>query len=283
MRLNIRHNTLYSYSKTVFLEPHYLLMYPLQRPYVTVEHISFDISPQPLGTADVLDIFNNPTKQIWFAEMQNMLHIEVDMVLSLEPFNPFTFLPFPEVDLSHSELYAFEKTHALNPFLRYDEEMITEDMKTLLSDMVAGARNDIIATLTNLLGHIHKNWDHSIRLHPDVWSSDECYNKKKGSCRDLAWMMMIMLRYLKLATRFVSGYSFNPEQRNGHELHAWLEVFIPGGGWIGVDPSLGLFATDHFVPLAVGSEPKFTMPVNGSYRGSAISNMESTVTIRKMD
>ena len=282
MRLNIRHLTLYSYSKTVFLEPHYLLMYPLQRAHVSVESIKFDIAPSPTGQALILDIFNNPMQQLWFEDMQNMLHIEVETVVDLKPLNPFNFLPHPSLSLADSELYTAEQLEVLSPFLNYETGTITSEMKNLLNDMVAGAQNDVIASITNILGYINQNWDHHVRVRPDVWSPQNCFLKKKGSCRDLAWMMTNMLRYLGLATRFVSGYSYNPELQIGHELHAWLEILIPGGGWVGVDPSLGLFVTDHFVPLAVGSTPTYTLPVRGTYRGMATSDLKSTVTIKKL-
>ena len=94
--------------------------------------------------------------------------------------------------------------------------------------------------------------------------------------------MIQMLRHLGWACRYVSGYAFNPESFDGHELHAWLDVYIPGGGWIGIDPSLGLFTTDHYVPVATGPHPSLTMPVTGSYRGAAQSYLTHEVTVEEI-
>jgi transglutaminase-like putative cysteine protease len=93
-------------------------------------------------------------------------------------------------------------------------------------------------------------------------------------------MEMDMLREIGLATRFVSGYAFNPELEDGHELHAWLEVFLPGAGWVGVDPSLGLFTDHSYIPLASHPDPKRTLPVQGSYIGSATSQLVTSVDLK---
>ena len=151
MRLHIRHLTLYSYSKTVFLEPHYLLMHPLQRAHVHVESIKFDIAPLPTGQALILDIFNNPMQQLWFEDMQNMLHIEVETVVDLNPLNPFNFLPHPSLSLADAELYTVEQQEILSPYLNYEADSITIEMKKLLDDMVVGAQNDVVASITNIL------------------------------------------------------------------------------------------------------------------------------------
>ncbi len=282
MRLQIRHVTSYQYSKSVFLEPHYLHLHPLQRPYLFVESYALTIDPSPSGQSRILDIFDNPTEQLWFNELENRLDIIVDMVVNTSTFNPFGFLQHPSTDLSQEVIYGSEHGNQLKPFLELDRETITREMATLVARLKKAANNDILQFVTLLLEDIYNGWDHHVRLHADVWTPEFCYVQKKGSCRDLAWMMINMLRFVGLASRFVSGYSFNPELEEGHELHAWLEVLIPGGGWIGVDPGLGLFVTDHFVPLAVGSEPQYTMPVIGSFRGSASSELTSNVEMKEL-
>ena len=89
-----------------------------------------------------------------------------------------------------------------------------------------------------------------------------------------------MLRELGLAARFVSGYAFNPDLEEGHELHGWLEVFLPGAGWIGLDPSLGLLTDHHHIPLASHPDPLRTMPVQGIFSGQATSQLETRVDIK---
>lgn len=93
-------------------------------------------------------------------------------------------------------------------------------------------------------------------------------------------MLVHMLRNVGLASRFVSGYAFNPELTEGHELHAWVEVFLPGAGWVGLDPSLGLFSDNHYIPLAAGYSPELVAPVQGSFGGTASTDLKAEVWIK---
>lgn len=283
MRLYIRHTTTYDYAKPVFLEPHLLHLTPLQRPYLCLEDFKISISPTPAGQADVLDIFDNPAQQTWFDGLHKRLTVTSELTVKTGSFNPFKFLQYPLTGLDESDIYGKETTILLEPFLRFDRNHITQEMHSLLAQLSKESDHDILKFIHSLLEYIYTRWDHEIRVHANVWSPSFCYEQKKGSCRDLAWMMMNMLRSMGLASRFVSGYSFNPDLAEGHELHAWLEVLVPGGGWIGVDPGLGLFVTEHFVPLAVGSDPSYTMPVMGTYRGAAQAKLTSLVEMTHLE
>jgi len=112
---------------------------------------------------------------------------------------------------------------------------------------------------------------------------EQCFQEKHGSCRDLSWFMMNCLRFLGIPARFVSGYSFNPEIGQDHELHSWVECWLPGAGWLGVDPSLGLMTDHHYIPMACSFDPTKTLPVQGIYAGSATSNMSYEVVIKEID
>jgi transglutaminase-like putative cysteine protease len=94
---------------------------------------------------------------------------------------------------------------------------------------------------------------------------------------------MNILGNLGLGTRFISGYAFNPELDDGHELHAWLEVFLPGAGWIGLDPSLGLLTDHRYVPLASHAKSKLASPVQGSFSGQGGSTLTTKVQIKLIE
>ena len=108
---------------------------------------------------------------------------------------------------------------------------------------------------------------------------NKLFQLKSGSCRDLAWMQIQLLRNLGFAGRFVSGYFYLDAENPEFELHAWLEVFIPGAGWIGLDPSHGMLAGDAHIPVASSSNYENTMPVSGSVRGSANSTLKNDLII----
>jgi len=104
--------------------------------------------------------------------------------------------------------------------------------------------------------------------------------RKEGACRDLAVLFMDICRSLGLAARFVSGYKYSPDTPDQHELHAWAEVYLPGAGWRGYDPSWGLAVADHHVALAAGPAPQDAMPVTGTFRGTdVLSSLDYSVEI----
>ena len=109
------------------------------------------------------------------------------------------------------------------------------------------------------------------------------FNLKKGSCRDLAWFEIQLLRHVGIASRFVSGYYYIPMEKPKFELHAWLEVYIPGAGWIGFDPSHGIVTGNNHIPIASSSDFENTMPVTGSIRGDAGSELKTHIDIQIID
>lgn len=279
MRLQVEHKTTYTYIKPVFVEPHYLHFHPVPRPYIKVENFHLALGQDPAGHSRNLDLFDNITDQVWFSNLQEKLEIKVNFAVETTPFNPFGFLPHP-VSIVGGDLY--KDVDGISHLLGVYNQLNNKSMQGDVTRLQEKAGNDIMQFIALMLDYIHSNWDHVVRNEPDVWGADTCFRKKEGSCRDLAWMMMLMLRFKGLATRFVSGYAYNPDLNDDHDLHAWLEVLVPGGGWIAVDPSLGLFASDSYIPVAVGSEPKYTMPVTGTFRGDHDSKMESNILISKL-
>lgn len=278
MLFSIYHLTQYTYSEDVFLEPHYLHFYPVDRPHLELVDFSLNINPATSGQALIFDAFNNKTHQIWFDDLTKSLLLEVNMRVQTKAFNPFEYLEHPEADLMTGNIYNEPLEEALQVFLNYDPRYINEEIRSYLNEMKStpGATG----FMSSLLDHVYNNWNHEVRNHPDVWTPDFCFAQKKGSCRDLAWMVINMMRSVGLAARFVSGYAYNNEE-TGHELHAWVEVFVPGGGWVGIDPSLGLFVDHTFVPTAIGAKPRDTMPVLGNYRGRAQAQLDTQVVIVK--
>lgn len=281
MLIQIRHVTRYDYEQAVNLGIHKLYLIPQHRPYFRIEHQKFTVNPEPEGRNFRQDLAGNWYKQCWFLGEFNSLEIQGEWIFKLQNFNPFGFIldrSFEENGWNHP-FFQFsyeEKTAFLIPFLQENEESHFQDylfeVKKLSSGLV-----DFIVKLTQL---IHQNWIHEIRIEENIWISKFTFQEKRGSCRDLALMEMEMLREIGLATRFVSGYAFNPELESGHELHAWLEVFLPGAGWVGVDPSLGLFTDHTYIPLASHPDPKRTLPVQGSYLGESTSHLSTRVDVK---
>ena len=281
MLIQIWHHTQYLYSCPVSIGVHKLYLQPQHRPYFRVEHQRFDILPHPVGQNFRQDLAGNWYSQCWFTGETDGMEISSEWIFKLREFNPFGFI----LDKSFEDrgwndpFFQFsyeEKTSFLIPFLTDSEDFQFMDF---LLEIKKGS-NGLVDFLVNLTREIHLGWTHQVREEQNFWEPQKTFDAKTGACRDLAFMQMQMLRDLGLATRFVSGYAFNPELEEGHELHGWVEVFLPGAGWIGLDPSLGLFTDHHHIPLATHPDPRRTLPVQGTFVGAAESKLQARVDIK---
>ncbi|WP_296704333.1 transglutaminase family protein [Algoriphagus sp.] len=285
MRLQVQHITEYTYENQVFLGVHHLYLMPQYRLHFEIAEQSMLIDPLPENQSSRQDLSGNFYSLIWFSDLTNSLKITSSLGLELKSFNPFTFLvddqfiqsfensPYPRFNYS-----GLEKN--LVSYFIFDDRV--EEFQNLISHCWKGSY-DLIGFLVRITSAIKERWDHIIRHEEDIWEPRFTFNSKKGSCRDLAWMLMNILGNLGLASRFISGYAFNPELNDGHELHAWLEVFLPGAGWIGLDPSLGLLTDHRYIPLAAHAKPKLASPVQGSFSGLGNSTLTTNVQIKLIE
>ncbi|GJM30468.1 MAG: transglutaminase [Cyclobacteriaceae bacterium] len=264
----IEHYSSYAYSIPVYLEPHHLYFYPAARPHIKIVEFDLQISPEPQGYSARIDAENNIYHQCWFEDKIDTLTVTAISRISTKPTNPFHFI----VDQNP----VTNQKEALNLYAVTETEL-SDNLKLWLGNLHSDG-NDTIDFLKNLVGEISNGWQHTIRYGDTLMEPNDCYQEKVGSCRDLSWMMMESLRHFEMPTRFVSGYCFNPEL-TGHELHAWVEVWINGAGWVGVDPSAGLFVTQDYIPISASYSPSNTLPVQGTYRGDAQSKLTTAVDI----
>jgi hypothetical protein len=267
--IQVLHETSYVYSDPVFIEPQHFYFHPAFRDHIKVLEFSLKVDPNPEGMVGRLDAESNYYYQCWFNNLISSMNVELKMKVEVTNFNPFDFL--------------IESDESANPVLApyLDEENIhTGGMESWFSSLVGDlSANDKLGIISELNSVIHDNWDHQARIEHGLLSPQVCFEKKSGSCRDLAWMMIHFCRSIGIPSRFVSGYAYNPELVIGHELHAWVECYLPGGGWVGVDPSAGLFVNDHYIPICTSFHPKNTLPIQGGYRGNATSSLEFSVDI----
>jgi len=271
MKLKITHQTTYQYDKKVFIEPQHLYFYPLPRNYITLNNFELSVEPASTGLAQRVDVEDNLYHQCWFNDLQNHIQITATIEVESEEINPFNFLLEESTKTPH--------TKALDIFL--ETEKLSTHLNAWLDELMS-ASDDIITFLTYLNKEINGNWDHESRYESDLMTPTKCFETKRGSCRDLSWMMINMLRNKDIPARFVSGYAFNDELGEGHELHAWVEAWVFGAGWIPLDPSAGLLATNSYIPVVSSYHPSNTFPVQGSYRGNADAQLSFDVKIKKI-
>lgn len=277
MQIKIVHETTYHFSKSVFLEPHYLRFKPKNMPFIKLVKHDLDLSIAPSGVSEQLDAEGNVVHFCWFDGMHKNINIKSEALLEITTFKPFNFLVYPV----NCNQIPFEYPQELIPMLANNLEF-TKIGTSLLKygkGILKAMDSNTISFLTQLTIQIHEDFNLEIREVGAPFHPNETFEGKTGSCRDLSWMQIQLLRNLGIAARFVSGYYYVDVEDPQYELHGWVEVFIPGAGWIGFDPSNGIATANMHIPVSSSSHYENTMPVSGSIRGDAQSQLVTKLHI----
>ncbi len=277
MKLKIVHTTNYSYADEVFFEPHYLRFKPRSSPYFSVEDFGLSVEPNPVGLSEQMDCENNHMFLCWFEGTHKNLRIEANMLVNVQEFNPFNFIIYPPECSTLPFAYPKTTKQLLKKALKTSAP--SQPMTEFIQEILSQTKRQTVPFLTELTRQIHENFHLESRETGPPHKPEYTFVEGKGSCRDLAWMQIHALRHLGLASRFVSGYLYLDGNDPSFELHAWVEVYVPGAGWMGFDPSHGLLAGQFHIPVASSSFHSNTMPVSGTVRGSARNTLSSELSI----
>ncbi len=271
IHVSLRHKTEYRFDRPVSLSPHVIRLRPAPHTRTPIHHYSLQVEPKPHFLNWQQDPFGNFLARLVFPEKARHLSIEVGVVAELVSINPFDF--FLE---EYAEHYPFDYPPQLRKELTPYFE--ATDNGPRLQDWLATVsreRKRMVNFLVDLNARLAGEIEYTIRLEPGVQSCEETLQRARGSCRDSAWLLVQILRHLGIAARFVSGYlvQLAPDQKSldgpsGPEedftdLHAWAEAYVPGAGWIGLDPTSGLFAGEGHIPLACTPDPVSAAPIEG--------------------
>jgi transglutaminase-like putative cysteine protease len=267
----LHHRTTYRYARPVALGPQTVRLRPAPHCRTRILSYSQKVLPNPHFINWQQDPQANYVARLIFPERTSELSIVVDLVAEMAAINPFDFFLEP-----HAEKWPFEYEAALRDDLAPYRKLLTPS--PLLDAYVARisreprGTNDLLVSLNReLCAHI----DYRVRLESGLQTPDETLEKRSGSCRDSGWLLVQILRRLGFAARFVSGYliqlTADTKPLEGPagptsdfvDLHAWCEVYLPGAGWIGYDPTSGLLAGEGHLPLACTAEPALAAPVSG--------------------
>ncbi len=272
IRVAINHKTEHLFDRPVRMSPHIVRLRPAPHTRTPIESYSLRVLPGNHFINWQQDPFGNYLARLVFPEPARALSFEVDVVAEIVVINPFDF--FVE---SYAEKYPFAYPPGLRKELAPYLE-ITEDGPRLaqwLAKVDRGSQ-DINTFLVNLNQRLQRDIAYSIRMEAGIQSGEETLDKALGSCRDTGWLLVQILRHLGLAARFVSGYllQLTPDEKplegpagTDHDftdLHAWAEVYVPGAGWLGLDPTSGLFAGEGHIPLACTPHPLSAAPITGA-------------------
>lgn len=277
MNVKIIHETSYVFSDDVFLEPHFLRFRPKQTPFIDVTNYAITIQSEPTGHRVIEDEEHNAVDFCWFEKLTNQLTIRAQSSLLTKNYNPFNFIIHPDAFNTIPFTYSEHQYQIL--FAALQKTTLDPQLVDYADAILASANSNTISFVTNLTSQIHRDFKVEYRHDGPPLSPHTTFEIKTGSCRDLSWMQINLLRNYGIAARFVSGYFYFDMEKPIYELHAWVEVFIPGIGWLGCDPSHGILTGNTHFPVASSAIPENTMPVSGGIRGSASSQLTTHLSI----
>ncbi len=287
IRVAIKHKTTYHYDRPVSLSPHIFRLRPAVHSRTPIEAYSFKITPKDHFINWQQDPFGNFQARVVFNEKTTLLDIDVEVIARLETINPFDF--FVE---EYAENFPFNYSEQLQKeLLPYLE---TETPGPLLSEWLKGvdrSEKRIVDFLVYINQKLQQDIAYTVRMEVGVQTPEETLKRLLGSCRDSSWLLVQILRHLGLAARFVSGYLVqltadiksldgpSGPEADFTDLHAWTEVYVPGAGWIGLDPTSGLFAGEGHIPLACTPHYVSAAPVVGaSDKAEIVFDFKNSVT-----
>jgi uncharacterized protein (DUF2126 family)/transglutaminase-like putative cysteine protease len=284
IRVALEHRTTYRFDRPVAVHPHVVRLRPAPHCRTPITAYSLTVTPEPHFVNWQQDAFGNHLARYVFPDPVRELSIVVDLVADMTVINPFDFF----VD-DYAERYPFVYPAGvradLEPYLR----AVDEDpgragsgpgplLRGWLAELppVPPDGVQIVDFLVDVNRRVQQGVDYSVRLEPGVQTPDRTLDKALGSCRDSAWLLVAVLRELGLAARFVSGYlvQLTPDSppldgpagptADFTDLHAWAEVYLPGAGWVGLDPTSGLLAGEGHIPLSATPHPATSAPISGA-------------------
>ncbi|MGE6915200.1 DUF2126 domain-containing protein [Achromobacter kerstersii] len=268
----LKHVTQYKYDRLVSLSAQVLRLRPAPHSRTPILSYSLTVEPADHFINWQQDPFANYLARLNFPTKTREFKITVDLVAEMAVYNPFDFFLEPDAE-EFPFTYDDGLARELAPYRVCDKA--TPRFAEFLSRVDVRPQRTV-DFLVGLNQQIHKEINYLIRMEPGVQTPEETLTRNAGSCRDSGWLLVQALRHLGLAARFVSGYliQLKPDvraldgpsgaQTDFTDLHAWCEVYLPGAGWIGLDPTSGLLAGEGHIPLAATPEPGSAAPVTGA-------------------
>jgi uncharacterized protein (DUF2126 family)/transglutaminase-like putative cysteine protease len=287
IQVALHHRTAYRYDKAITLGPQVIQLRPAFHSRTPILDYSLSVTPPQHVINWQLDPHANRLARLLFSAKTDEFLVDVNLVADLHPINPFEFFLDPAVE---QYPFAYEPALAkdLEPYRSIDPPGTL--LRAFLADFV-GRSSGTIALLIDLNRKVRDEIAYGQRLEPGVQTCEETLEKRSGSCRDSAWLLVQCIRNLGIAARFVSGYLIQLAAEEGApdgpkidsaDLHAWAEAFLPGAGWIGFDPTSGLLAGEGHIPLVCTPSAAQAAPISGTAEPANV-DFSHSISVRRLN
>jgi uncharacterized protein (DUF2126 family) len=289
IRVALHHRTVYRYDRLVTLSPQVVRLRPAPHARTPILSYALNIEPKNHFINWQQDPQGNYLARLVFPESTNHFSVETSLVADMSVINPFDFFLEPYAE-KFPFTYEQDLARELRPFL--ETLPLTPKLQSFVSSLDRTPRLTS-SFLVNLNLQLQQLIRYTIRMEPGVQTPEETLTLCSGSCRDSAWLLVQVLRHLGLAARFCSGYLIqlkaDEKSLDGPsgpaadftDLHAWTEVYLPGAGWVGLDPTSGLFAGEGHIPLAATPDPSSAAPVSGLVSPCSVE-FEHTMSVTRV-
>jgi transglutaminase-like putative cysteine protease len=281
-RYKILHRTYYNFSAAVRLEPHALRLRPREGHELRIESSSLVITP-PATLRWHRDVEDNSVAIATFDSPARQLSIESEVIIQQYNQAPLDFL-VADYATDYPFAYRPRDRVVLSPYLNAPEHTVSDQLAEWVANLwQSDEQIQTYTLLQRLSDHIQQSLSYRLREEPGVQTAKETLSRGSGSCRDFAYLFLETARCFGLAARFVSGYLHAPPSTvNFGATHAWAEVFLPGAGWKGFDPTTGeIVGTDH-IAVAVARLPESVPPVAGSFVGPPGASLDVGVWVTEL-
>jgi transglutaminase-like putative cysteine protease len=279
LRLHVVHHLRYRYERAAALGPQRLQMYPRLSAEQRLEHYVLEVNPQPSHRHRRLNAEGNHTEWLYFEGTHQALDIRLELTVRGEEVNPYAFMIYPFEAAVMPFTYAEPLDRLLAPYL--DAGPAPAPMAAWARALLAEVGGQTVPFLVELSAVLQRDFAYVPRAQGPPFDPAETLANRAGACRDLSMLMLTACRAMGLAARFVSGYAWTDDTAASHELHAWVEVYLPGAGWCGFDPTMGGAAAENHIALAAAADHRRAAPAQGMYWGEGASSLETEVLVER--
>lgn len=280
--LTVRHTTEYQYSQPVTFGRHRMMFRPRDSHTLRLLSTSIVITPKPDSIRWMYDVFGNSVAYAEFGDQSaSTLRFESEISILHYEVNQPTALLLPSAE-QHPFSYSDDEVPDIAPLMslnRPDDEGKLADWAAHIAGRSGGRTLNI---LSDMMETIKREFQYQRRPKAGTQDPAQTLELRTGSCRDFALLMIEALRYLGFAARFVSGYIYTPgraSHQGGGSTHAWVQVYLPGCGWLEIDPTNGIFGNRDLIRIAVARDHKQAAPLTGSYTGAKEAYLGMSVSV----